>query len=289
MELGAYGITYAARNAIKGQVLASFLADTMAKDGPTNATTAVTNKTLIEGEVPEVRRAAVDHVPIVPPDEADTRKLYTDGASNDHGSGARLILIDPEGKQYTYALRLNVTNSNHDVEYEALLASLRIAIRMKYEKIYVFVDSKLVASQLEGSYEAKEYIERGILPEYATEARTIKEKVRNYVMEDGALYRKSYFGLLLRCMSPQQAKYVIREIHMRSCGMHDGPGKAVYAVVPRLPKDDMVSVTSAWPFQKFGIPAVIITDNGTQLINDPFKSWAEGLGIKLVSTSVYHP
>ncbi|GJU80734.1 reverse transcriptase domain-containing protein [Tanacetum coccineum] len=40
---------------------------------------------------------------------------------------------------------------------------------------------------------------------------------------------------------------------------------------------------------RFGIPATIITDNGTQLINDPFKSWAEGLGIKLLSTSVYHP
>ncbi|GKE86645.1 reverse transcriptase domain-containing protein, partial [Tanacetum coccineum] len=39
----------------------------------------------------------------------------------------------------------------------------------------------------------------------------------------------------------------------------------------------------------FGVPAIIITDNGTQLINDPFKSWAEGLGIKLDSTSVYHP
>nr|GEY64591.1 hypothetical protein [Tanacetum cinerariifolium] len=40
---------------------------------------------------------------------------------------------------------------------------------------------------------------------------------------------------------------------------------------------------------RFGIPATIITDNGTQLINDPFMSWAEGLGIKLISTSVYHP
>ncbi|GKD60864.1 reverse transcriptase domain-containing protein [Tanacetum coccineum] len=39
----------------------------------------------------------------------------------------------------------------------------------------------------------------------------------------------------------------------------------------------------------FEIPAIIITDNGTQLINDPLKSWAEGLGVKLVSTSVYHP
>ncbi|GKA31230.1 reverse transcriptase domain-containing protein [Tanacetum coccineum] len=40
---------------------------------------------------------------------------------------------------------------------------------------------------------------------------------------------------------------------------------------------------------RFGVPATIITDNGTQLINDPFKSWADELGIKLVSTSVYHP
>nr|GEX68302.1 uncharacterized protein [Tanacetum cinerariifolium] len=31
------------------------------------------------------------------------------------------------------------------------------------------------------------------------------------------------------------------------------------------------------------------SNNETQLVNDPFKSWAEGLGIKLVSTSVYHP
>nr|GEV04795.1 hypothetical protein [Tanacetum cinerariifolium] len=40
---------------------------------------------------------------------------------------------------------------------------------------------------------------------------------------------------------------------------------------------------------RFRILATIITDNETQLINDPFKSWAKGLGIKLVFTSVYHP
>ncbi|GJV56737.1 reverse transcriptase domain-containing protein [Tanacetum coccineum] len=53
--------------------------------------------------------------------EADIWKLYTDGASNKHGSGAGLILIDPEGAEYSYALRLNFANSNNDAEYEALL------------------------------------------------------------------------------------------------------------------------------------------------------------------------
>ncbi|GJU67085.1 reverse transcriptase domain-containing protein [Tanacetum coccineum] len=164
----------------------------------------------------------------------------------------------------------------------------------------------------------KEYIEHGIRPEDVAEARTIQEKARNYTIEEGVLYRKSYLGPLLLCIGPQQAKYRIKEIHMGSCGMHDGPIRAVhkamnagyfwpsmhrdannkvsscdlcqvYVPVPKLPKNDMISVTSAWPFRKFGIPATTITDNETRLINDPFKSWAEGLGIKLVSTSVYHP
>ncbi|GKC09173.1 hypothetical protein Tco_1000783 [Tanacetum coccineum] len=35
-------------------------------------------------------------------------KLYTDGASSSDGSGAGLMLINPEGKEYTYALGLNL-------------------------------------------------------------------------------------------------------------------------------------------------------------------------------------
>ncbi|GKE98850.1 reverse transcriptase domain-containing protein, partial [Tanacetum coccineum] len=87
-----------------------------------------------------------------------------------------------------------------------------------------------------------------------------------------------------------------------------------HASVPRLPKADMISVTSAWPFMKcgmdivgplsegkvvnftwdnivckFGMPATIITNNKTQFVNDPFKKWAEKLKIQLISTSVYHP
>ncbi|GJW44856.1 reverse transcriptase domain-containing protein [Tanacetum coccineum] len=80
--------------------------------------------------------------------EADIWKLYTDGASNEHGSGAGLILIDTEGAEYSYALRLNFANSNNDAEYEALLAGLRIATKMKVEKMHAFVDSKLIASQI---------------------------------------------------------------------------------------------------------------------------------------------
>nr|GEW53494.1 putative ribonuclease H-like domain-containing protein [Tanacetum cinerariifolium] len=87
--------------------------------------------------------------------KTDIWKLYTNGASNEHGSKAGLILIDPEGAEYSYALRLNFANSNNDAEYEAQLAGLRVATKMKVKKMHAFVDSKLVANQVEGLYKAK--------------------------------------------------------------------------------------------------------------------------------------
>ncbi|GJW75036.1 hypothetical protein Tco_0134406 [Tanacetum coccineum] len=42
-------------------------------------------------------------------------------------------------------------------------------------------------------------------------------------MEDEVLYRKSYLVPLMRCVGPLQANYIIRKVHMGSCGMHDWP------------------------------------------------------------------
>ncbi|GKA25595.1 reverse transcriptase domain-containing protein [Tanacetum coccineum] len=81
------------------------------------------------------------------------RRLYTDGASNNEGSGAGQILIALDDVEYSYVLRLNFSNSNNDAEYEALLTGLRIAMEMQVKDINASVDSKLVASQAEGSYE----------------------------------------------------------------------------------------------------------------------------------------
>ncbi|KAK1427764.1 hypothetical protein QVD17_16458 [Tagetes erecta] len=56
----------------------------------------------------------------------------------------------------TYALRLNFKSTNNEAEYEALLAGLRAALTMKVEHLTVYVDSLLVANQVNGQYEAKE-------------------------------------------------------------------------------------------------------------------------------------
>ncbi|GKF18546.1 reverse transcriptase domain-containing protein, partial [Tanacetum coccineum] len=95
-------------------------------------------------------------MPEVLPEKDDTERwiLFTDGASSPKGSGAGLVLIGPSGIEYTYALRLTFPSTNNEAEYEALLAMLRIARQIGISNIEVKVDSKLVESQINRSYDA---------------------------------------------------------------------------------------------------------------------------------------
>ncbi|GKA08507.1 reverse transcriptase domain-containing protein [Tanacetum coccineum] len=178
--------------------------------------------------------------------EIDIWKLYTNGASNEHGSRAGLILIDPKGIEYSYALRLNFSNSNNDAEYEALLAGLRIATKMKISHIPREENrkddalSKLAAVQCEG-------LTKGVLIEELNERSMDTAE-----------------------MLPRHEQFE------KSMQLHHRGRSPVSKVIPG----------TIAPMHRFGIPATIITNNGTQLINDPFKSWTEGLGIQLVSTSL---
>nr|GFB62171.1 reverse transcriptase domain-containing protein [Tanacetum cinerariifolium] len=70
--------------------------------------------------------------------------------------GAGLILTNPEGVEFTYALRFQFAASNNEAEYEALVAGLRIATQMGVKNVQANVDSKLVANQVFGTYVAKE-------------------------------------------------------------------------------------------------------------------------------------
>ncbi|GJV18604.1 reverse transcriptase domain-containing protein [Tanacetum coccineum] len=53
--------------------------------------------------------------------------LFTDGSSCVDGCGAGVLLTDPEGAEFTYALRFQFEATNNEAEYEALIAGLRIA------------------------------------------------------------------------------------------------------------------------------------------------------------------
>jgi len=63
--------------------------------------------------------------------------MYFDGSVMAPGSGARVVLISPDGSRLCYAIRLHFLASNNTAEYEALIHGLRIAIELGAMWLYI--------------------------------------------------------------------------------------------------------------------------------------------------------
>ncbi|XP_076928754.1 uncharacterized protein LOC143592820 [Bidens hawaiensis] len=85
------------------------------------------------------------------------------------GPGAGLMLVNPEGHELTYAIKLDFKSTNNKAEYEAFLAGLRIAKKLGVKYLEARVDSMLIAGQINGTYEAK----NGVMASYLTQAKDL--------------------------------------------------------------------------------------------------------------------
>ncbi|GJV76280.1 reverse transcriptase domain-containing protein [Tanacetum coccineum] len=329
--LGAYNIKFIPRNAVKGQVLADFLS-----------------------EAPEgTQKDLYFRMPEVPVEKDDTESwtLFTDGASSPKGAGAGLVLIGPNIIEYTYALRLTFPKVKVDFklvasqinrDYEASKDSMIKYLAKAKEYVSGFKSFSIeniprnmnqkadVLSKLASvafNRLTKEVLVE-ILNERSTEgqelkdknkARCLRAKIGQYTLESGVLFKKGYLVPMLRCVCPLQANYVIREIHMGSCGMHVGPrtvwgmnilgplpparGGAKFVIVAidyftkwieakplvKITGKEVIRFVMDNIFCKFGLPKIIFTDNRAQLVNDPFKSWCGRFEIHQINTAVAHP
>ncbi|XP_072057740.1 uncharacterized protein [Arachis hypogaea] len=73
--------------------------------------------------------------------------LFVDGASNPKGLGEGILLENQEGIVLEHSLRFSFKASNNQVEYEALIARLRLAIDLHIFSLKVYCDSLLVVQQ----------------------------------------------------------------------------------------------------------------------------------------------
>ena len=67
-----------------------------------------------------------------------------------------------------------------------------------------------------------EYLTNGVLPANRNKARTLQRQAARYILVDGVLYRRGYSMPLLRCITPEKAKELMREVHEGFCGDHTG-------------------------------------------------------------------
>ena len=75
------------------------------------------------------------------------------------------------------------------------------------------------------------YLKDGTLPERKDEARKLRVQSAKYVLLNDALYKRGFSQPYLRCLSPDEANYVLREVHEGACRNHSGARSLIHKVV----------------------------------------------------------
>jgi ribonuclease HI len=142
VELGALSIDFNPRTAIKSQALVDFMAEWREKQIST------------------------------PVDKLEHWTMYFDGSLKLDGDGAGVLFISPRGEQLKYVLQILWEVSNNEVEYEALLHGLRLAISLGIKQLLVYGDSLLVIQQVNKEWDCN----KEIMDAYVQEVRKLENK-----------------------------------------------------------------------------------------------------------------
>ncbi|GJW06148.1 reverse transcriptase domain-containing protein [Tanacetum coccineum] len=242
--------------------------------------------------------------------------LFTDRSSCVDGSGAGLILTSPEGTEFTYALRFQFTASNNEAEYEALIAGLRIAAQMGVRNVHVLVEvlkeksiqKREVATIVEEDGPTwmtpiMEYLKDGTLPDDRKEASKLRIKARQYELLEGVLYKRSFLKPWLSMhVRPRSVVAKAMRLGYYWPTMHrdarDMIHKFAMDYFTKWIEAKVVVTISGSQVKKFvwdnivcrfGLPGEIVSDNGKQFSDNPFKDWCEKLNITQRFASVKHP
>ncbi|GJZ33334.1 reverse transcriptase domain-containing protein [Tanacetum coccineum] len=270
-ELGEHDIHYRPRTSVKGKILVEFIV-----------------------ECPE------DNSPDTPMEDKeellDPWILFIDGSSCVDGSRAGLILTNPEGAKFTYALRFRFEATNNEAEYEALIAGLRIAIQIGVKNLQANVDSWLVANQVNGSCIAKEPDMIKYLDKVRALVSTFKEFSIKQVPREENKKADALSKMASTSFAHLSKQVLVEELKEKSINGKEvlaGPDKVKFLIVAvdyftkLIEAKPVATITGAqikkfvWEniVCKFGLPGKIISDNGKLFMDNPFKDWYEKLCI----------
>ncbi|XP_057793051.1 uncharacterized protein LOC131009656 [Salvia miltiorrhiza] len=357
LQLQQFEIVYVPQKAVKGQVLADFLAD-----HPIPAEWELTD------DLPDEDALAIE---ISPP-----WTMYFDGASHQDGAGAGVVFVSPERQVLPYSFTLTENCSNNVAEYQALILGLEMAMDAKQLHLRVYGDSKLVVNQILGLYEVKkpnmlpyvkyaqkligqlgdvelehvprsenkqadalaklastiamvggevaipvceswvippvfededceenetnavevfeieeeedwrqllvDYLKYDKLPSDPHRKVDIRRRATRFIFFKGTLYRRSFDGVFLRCLSNEEAVKAMekRILRCQACQFH--------ANLIHQPPEPLHPTVASWPFDAWGMDVVgpLTKSSGGHLYilvaTDYFSKWAEALPLKEV-------
>ena len=129
------------------------------------------------------------------------------------------------------------------------------------------------------------YISKGELPSERDKAHKIQIQSARFSLIDEKLFKRSIGGLYMKCLTPQHGQYVLAKLHEGICGNHPGGRTLAHrahtqgycwptmkadaanytkkcdhcqrlARILKSPVQDLISISSPWPFAQWGIDIV---------------------------------
>jgi ribonuclease HI len=95
-----------------------------------------------------------------------------DGALKLDGASIGVLFISPKGEQLKYVLQLLFKATNNAAEYEALIHSLRIIVRLGIKRLLAFGNYKVVIQQVNKDWECT----KETMDAYCREIRKLEVK-----------------------------------------------------------------------------------------------------------------
>ncbi|KAL5573177.1 hypothetical protein UlMin_022774 [Ulmus minor] len=133
------------------------------------------------------------------------------------------------------------------------------------------------------------FLRDGTLPADKFEACRLRFRSARYFLDKGKLYKKGFSSPSLLCLDEDQGKFTLEECQC-------------FSAIPRQAPEDLTTITSPWPFSKWGIDLIghlptaceqlkyaLVSDHGTQFENEKLQSICDRLGIKKMFSSPAHP
>ena len=101
------------------------------------------------------------------------------------------------------------------------------------------------------------YLQSGTLPDGKDVARKLKVQASRFVLIRDVLYKRGFSRPYLRCLSHNEADYVMREVHEGICGNHLGTRSLVHKLIrvgyywPTMLKDAQAYIKACDKCQRF--------------------------------------
>nr|CAN67611.1 hypothetical protein VITISV_011154 [Vitis vinifera] len=179
------------------------------------------------------------------------------------------------------------------------LASIAASLPIK-ETIFLPIHVTIEANQPDGqewTNNIAQYLRTGTLPEDPKQAHKIRVQAARFTLIGGHLYKRSFTGPYLRCLSHSEALYVLAELHEGVCGNHSG-GRSLahrahsqgyywptmkkdaatyvkkcdkcqrYAPIPHMSSETLKPISGPWPF-------ALRTKKFLLVATDYFNKWVE--------------